>query len=129
VTQSTNHRLGWWSRALLLGATAALSACWGMEPPPSDGTKEAEGQLTTYHQTAGNAPIVLRDLSGQVIRRGSTVPYSPERTCGGCHDVSVITRGYHFQQGRTNASNAIVVSDTFNLAKPWLLSAGMYGKT
>jgi hypothetical protein len=112
----------------LASAAAALSACWGLAPPPSD-TKGTDEGLTTYHSNPTNPPIVLRALSGQPIARGSTTPYSPERTCGGCHAVDVVTRGYHFQQGRTDATNQIVVSDTFNPAKPWLLSAGMYGKT
>ena len=43
-------------------------------------------------------------------------------------DYDAITNGYHFQQGRTNAAGDIVMSDDFNLKKPWVLSSGMYGK-
>ena len=113
--------------ALLLAATgtACMSAASKQESPAA----RTDGALTTHHTTDADGAIVLRDATGNPIPQGSTTPYSPERTCGGCHDVSVVTRGYHFQQGRTDASNNIVVSDTFNPTKPWLLSAGMYGKT
>ncbi|WP_176065576.1 hypothetical protein [Anaeromyxobacter diazotrophicus] len=96
---------------------------------PAPANKQASGALTTHHTTDATGAITLRDETGAAILAGSTVPYSPEKTCGGCHDVDVITRGYHFQQGRTDATNQIVVSDSFNPTKPWLLSKGMYGKT
>ena len=78
--------------------------------------------------------VSLRDAAGNPLTSTSTVPYSPEQTCGGfCHDVSLITQGYHFQQGRAAPSAAgylvMRVSDDFNPAKSWLLSDGMYGKT
>jgi hypothetical protein len=113
--------------AVLLAATgtACMSAASRQESPAA----KVDGALTTHHTTDADGAIVLRDGAGNPIVQGSTTAYSPERTCGTCHDVSVITRGYHFQQGRTDASNAIVVSDTFNPTKPWLLSTGMYGKT
>ncbi len=113
--------------ALLLAAmgTACMPAASKQEAP----SQSKDGALTTHHTTDTDGAIVLRDAAGNPILQGSTTPYSPERTCGGCHDVSVITRGYHFQQGRTDASNSIVVSDSFNPTKPWLLSTGMYGKT
>ncbi|HVO67231.1 MAG TPA: hypothetical protein VMT12_12160 [Syntrophales bacterium] len=52
----------------------------------------------------------------------STDPYSPRHTCGGCHDYSVITRGYHFSQGFDE------MSDRYNSKRPWILSPGFYGK-
>ena len=85
----------------------------------------------------------LRDAAGNVITAGSTVPYSPEQSCGGCHDNHLIAQGYHFQQGRTNGAGFLNVSDTFagalmvpdvsgNPTKGtgawWKLSDGMYGK-
>jgi hypothetical protein len=111
--------------ALLLAGAACMPAASRQESPAG----ATEGALTTHHSTDADGAIVLRDATGNPIPQGSTTPYSPERTCGGCHDVSVVTRGYHFQQGRTDASNGVVVSDTFNPTKPWLLSTGMYGKT
>ena len=78
--------------------------------------------------------VRLKDGSGNAVDSTSTVPYSPEQSCGGfCHDIDRITQGYHFQQGRTapDASGSYVlrVSDSFNPVKDWLLSDGMYGKT
>ncbi len=115
--------------ALLLASTGATAGCGSATSSPASPEAAEQGALTTHHTTAADGAIVLRDAAGNAIAPGSTVAYSPEKTCGGCHDVNVVTRGYHFQQGRTDATNQIVVSDTFNPAKPWLLSAGMYGKT
>ncbi len=72
--------------------------------------------------------VNLRGYDGSIIAAGDNVPYSPKQSCGTCHDYDQITQGYHFQQGRTDATGAIAVSDTFNATKPWILSAGMYGK-
>ena len=58
----------------------------------------------------------------------SKIPYSPKKTCGGCHDYDQITNGYHFQQGRTDKTGKIVISDTLDPIRPWNLSSGMYGK-
>lgn len=81
-------------------------------------------------------PVVLKGYGGDSLLAGTTEPYSPALTCTdrnpdyatGCHSYTKVTNGYHFQQGRTNASGTIVVSDTFNPVKPWILSAGMFGK-
>ncbi len=45
--------------------------------------------------------VWLRNESGEHITPAlnSSDPYSPRRTCGGCHSYSAITRGGHFQQG------------------------------
>ncbi len=72
--------------------------------------------------------VDLIGYDGKVLTTESTAPYSPKLTCGECHDYDAITNGYHFQQGRTNAAGDIVMSDDFNLKKPWVLSSGMYGK-
>ncbi|ABS26074.1 hypothetical protein Anae109_1871 [Anaeromyxobacter sp. Fw109-5] len=110
-----------------IAVLAALGfACLGELPePPQTGEK----QKSTYHSSDANGAIPLRDAAGATIARGSTTPFSPEQTCGGCHDTAVITRGYHFQQGRTGPDNNLLVSDSYNPQKPWLLSPGMYGKT
>lgn len=73
-------------------------------------------------------PVTLKGYDGATIAAGDNVPYSPKKSCGTCHTYELITQGYHFQQGRTDANGAIAVSDTFNAAKPWILSAGMFGK-
>lgn len=109
-----------------IAVLAALSfACLGELPEP----QESSEKKVTYHSTDPSGAIVLRDAAGNTIARGSTTPFSPEQTCGSCHDTAVITRGYHFQQGRTGPDNNLLVSDSYNPQKPWLLSPGMYGKT
>ncbi len=120
---------------LLAGLLAALNAACGgggSDEAPAKPIDTARAALSTYHTDGGvgggGGVVPLRDRNGNPIARGSTTPYSPERTCGGCHDVNVITQGYHFQQGKGLSNTAITVSDTYNPAKPWLLSDGMYGK-
>jgi hypothetical protein len=88
-------------------------------------------------------PVTLRDGTGAAVNAASTAPYSPEQSCGICHDTHLIAQGYHFQQGRTNGAGFLNVSDTFagalmvpdasgNPTKGtgawWKLSDGMYGK-
>jgi hypothetical protein len=110
---------------VLAGFLAALGAACGSgagettDAKPTGATRQA---LTTYHTADETGAVPLRDRLGNLIARGSTAPYSPQRTCGGCHDVDVITQGYHFQQGKD------VVADNYNPSKPWLLSDGMFGK-
>lgn len=68
--------------------------------------------------------VTLKNEQGDPIRPGlnQTEPYSPRRTCGGCHGYAVITSGYHFQQGFDR------MSDRYDARKPWVLSPGMFGK-
>jgi hypothetical protein len=120
---------------LLAGLLAAATLACGRpastsSPAAGAATNATRSALTatTYHAAAGGG-ILLKDAAGDALAPGSTAPYSPEKTCGGCHDVATITQGYHFQQGRTNADRSMRVSDSFNPKKPWLLSDGMYGKT
>jgi len=79
-------------------------------------------------QTSLHQKIVLKGFDGSPLNIDSKIPYSPKRTCGGCHDYDRITQGYHFQQGRTNGTRKIVISDTFDQKYNWNLSPGMYGK-
>jgi hypothetical protein len=72
--------------------------------------------------------IVVRGMDGSPLTLDSKAPYSPKKTCGACHDYDQITKGYHFQQGRTDGTGKIIVSDTFDSKYPWNLSSGMYGK-
>lgn len=117
MTETRNRLARWGARALAALAITLPAAAWAAHP-------------------GGN--VTLRDAAGTPVAT-SGLPYSPERTCGGCHDVATIAQGYHFQQGRTNALGDIQVSDTFagNLfvgtpgfgtGSWWKLSDGMYGK-
>ena len=81
-----------------------------------------------YSQVPEHEKIVLKGFDGNPISTDSKAPYSPKRTCGACHDYDRITNGYHFQQGRTDRTGKIVISDTFDPKYPWNLSSGMYGK-
>ncbi len=72
--------------------------------------------------------IILRGYDGNPLTLESKTPYSPKKTCGGCHDYDRITNGYHFQQGRTDGAGKIVIRDTFDPKVPWSLSSGMYGR-
>ena len=72
--------------------------------------------------------IVLRGFDGEPLTMESKTPYSPKKTCGACHDYDQITKGYHFQQGRTDGAGKMIVSDTYDPKSAWNLSSGMYGK-
>jgi hypothetical protein len=67
--------------------------------------------------------IWLKNEQGDTIApgRNRTDPYSPRRTCGGCHGYMTITSGYHFQQGFDR------ISDRYDPRRSWILSPGMYG--
>jgi hypothetical protein len=71
---------------------------------------------------------MMRDFEGNPLTLESKVPYSPRKTCGACHDYDRITKGYHFQQGRTDGTGRIIVSDAYDEKYPWNLSPGLYGK-
>jgi hypothetical protein len=79
-------------------------------------------------QDSVHKEIHFKGLDGSPITLESKMPYSPKKTCGGCHNYDQITNGYHFQQGRTDEAGKIVISDTFDPKYPWILSSGMYGK-
>jgi hypothetical protein len=79
-------------------------------------------------QVSLHEKIVLRGFDGTPLTIDSKMPYSPKKTCGTCHDYDRITNGYHFQQGRTDGTKKIIISDTFDPKFSWNLSSGMYGK-
>ena len=71
-------------------------------------------------------PIFLRDENGNIINPvkglNDHVPYSPEKTCGRCHDYKEITEGYHFTQGKGEK-----MTKEFAATYPWCTSPGQYG--
>ena len=83
---------------------------------------------STVSQDSFHKKIILRGSDGNPLTSGSKAPYSPRKTCGGCHDYDQITNGYHFQQGRTDGVGKIAIRDTFDPKYPWNLSSGMYGR-
>lgn len=74
--------------------------------------------------TYGHPDIWLKNEQGDRITPllNHVDPYSPRRTCGGCHSYQLITSGYHFTQGFD------VMSDDFDRRDPWKLSPGMFGR-
>ena len=79
-------------------------------------------------QESSHAKIIMKGFDGSPLTPESRTPYSPKKTCGGCHNYDQMTNGYHFQQGRTDGTGKIVISDTFDPKYPWSLSSGMYGR-
>jgi hypothetical protein len=79
----------------------------------------------------GDNVMELAREKGEILTLGNTdyylgAPYSPEQTCGACHDYDAITSAYHFQLGATE------VSDDWGREHPGfhyehLLSPGQYG--
>ncbi len=98
---------------LIVSVTLSLSLFY----PPSNFSKESSHEK-----------IVVKGYDGSPLTLESKMPYSPRKTCGGCHNYGQITNGYHFQQGRTDGTGKIVMGDTFDPKYPWSLSLGMYGK-
>lgn len=79
-------------KALITARFAVVVICFCLL---STGLSGAEVQAKTH------ADVVLKNELGETIApdRNRTDPYSPRRTCGGCHGYATITSGYHFQQG------------------------------
>lgn len=71
-------------------------------------------------------PFFLKDQDGNVIDPvhgiNTAIPYSPEKTCGQCHDYERITSGYHFQQGADEK-----LSPELAAMYPWMRTPGQYG--
>lgn len=68
--------------------------------------------------------VWLKNEQGDRITaaQNRTDPYSPRKTCGGCHNYRTITSGYHFQQGFDE------MRDGYDKKRAWVLSPGMFGK-
>ncbi len=107
--------------ALALVPGALVAGCSG----GGGGDGSVQQQAINRTGIHGGSFVPLRDSAGAFITAASTAPYSPDETCGRCHDTATISAGYHFQQGR----RAMMLSqlDSFS-TKKWLLSDGMYGK-
>jgi formate dehydrogenase gamma subunit len=78
-------------------------------------------------KTAGVCPpFYLLDENGQVINpftdTNASLPYSPKKTCGACHDYDKITKGYHFTQG-AGENPTVKQSERCQ----WVTTPGNYG--
>jgi len=72
-------------------------------------------------------PFYLKTDRGETINpmtgENADQPYSPRKTCGACHDVDKISKGYHFMMDWDKASD-----DRFkDTDTPWLVSTGLTG--
>ncbi len=109
-----------WASSLALAGGIALA--W--LPACNDGGSSSVISASPLHPD-----VLLLDRFGNALDATATEPYSPRNTCGRCHDVDRIARGYHFQQGRTDAAGNIVTKDDyFGDGRKYIRSAGMYGK-
>lgn len=85
--------------------------------------------FASLQRSFGHLPIPLRDELGAVILIGGGKPYSGRTTCGGCHDLRVITNGFHFEQGRTDTQGHVIIQDDyFDDGRFWERSPGRYGR-
>ncbi|TWT67512.1 cytochrome c3 family protein [Allorhodopirellula solitaria] len=75
---------------------------------PHDASAAEAGRYASSDSDSGyDHWIDLYDTSNRKITKDSTLPYSPQNTCGRCHDDESISHGWHFnafalesQQGR-----------------------------
>jgi hypothetical protein len=72
-------------------------------------------------------PFYLRTDTGAIINpmtgENADQPFSTRQTCGACHDVDTISKGYHFMMDWDKASDSrFADTDT-----PWLVSTGLTG--
>lgn len=72
-------------------------------------------------------PFYLRTHTGSIINpitgENADEPFSTRKTCGPCHDVDAISRGYHFNMDWDKASD-----ERFKeTATPWRASSGLTG--
>lgn len=88
--------------------------------------------VAVFLRTLGHLPIPLRDILGNVLTADSAAPYSDRQTCAGschAHDIDLIANGTIHQQGRTDATGAIIMQeDIFGDGRWWNRGGGMYGR-
>ncbi len=107
----------WGILAVLLLFTASVGAA---EHPKISLLDEQGNNVIEMAKKSGQKLII----NGKTYYKGS--PYSPEQTCGSCHDYESITKAYHFQIGATE------VSDDWGEKHPqyhdkYLTSPGQFG--
>lgn len=73
-------------------------------------------------------PFYLKTDQGQIINpmtgENADQPFSTRQTCGSCHDVDTISKGYHFMMDWDKAQDDLF-KDT---QTPWQVSTGLTGK-
>lgn len=83
--------------------------------------------LSSYGISEPCPPFFLRTETGAVINpitgQNADEPFSTRKTCGACHDVEKISKGYHFMMDWDKAGDGrFKDTDT-----PWLVSTGLTG--
>jgi hypothetical protein len=96
----------------------------------SDGDSDVDlVDFAAFQRSTGHLPMPLKDALGNTIAVDATRPYSGRHTCGGCHDLDVVTNGFLFQQGRTDTSGEFIMRDDYyGDGRWWIKSPGRYGK-
>lgn len=112
------------------GSEPAFQACTDTFDEDADQDVDL-ADFAAFARQRGHLPIPLRDTFGDVIRSGSTEPYSGRQTCtGACHahDIDHISNGFKFQHGRTDVDgNIIMQEDFFEDGRYWHRSPSRYG--
>ncbi len=103
----------------LFGSAGLTHAAEGDGAAPVDGDINKKVDNPVLHPAI---PLLDED-GGHVLDSGK--PYSPRQSCGSsnCHDYEAITRAYHFEMGRDEASDDF--GALHNL--PHLVSPGYFG--
>jgi len=112
------------------GVDPGLPGCIDVFDMDTDGDVDV-ADFAAFSANLGHLPMPLIDVLGKPITVDSTQPYSPNRTCGECHEHAVadIANGEWFQQGRTNLAGEVDMRDDYDGdGKFWVKSAGRYGK-
>ncbi|MBU1343932.1 MAG: hypothetical protein KKE44_10265 [Proteobacteria bacterium] len=84
--------------------------------------------VTCFCVTNPCPPFYLKTDQGNIINpvtgENADQPFSTRQTCGACHDVDQISKGYHFMMDWDKAvDNRFKNTDT-----PWMVSTGLTGK-
>jgi len=113
-----NKITGIWLGMMLMLLTV-FQAFAGVHPPISFLDKNGDNVIEMAKEQGKKLVI-----NGVTYYKGN--PYSPEQTCGSCHDYESITSAYHFQLGATDmGDNWGKQHSEFHYDH--LLSAGQYG--
>lgn len=107
------YRLSRWNTLAL--CALGFSTCWLAAAAP---TARAQSRFATSDSQSGYVHwIDLYDASNKRIdpNAENPAPYSPEKTCGRCHEFDTISHGWHFNAVEADA-------DSGRPGQPWIWS-------
>lgn len=125
-TASTAARRTHWTRTRARSASRVLivGCVWAMILSATLNRVSAQGKrfATSDNQSGYVHWIELYDSDNRKIdpSKESPKPYSPEKTCGRCHDYATISHGWHFNATDANASHG-------RPGQPWVWSDSRTG--